>query len=184
MNKKEQIKIAETIAQAKEDPALKAEMLLHPKKALEKAGISFPNELQISIHENTFNHYHLVIPHHKLDKKQQIHQLEENSSLEEICRFIITEWQNNGEKKSAFKKNPIEALEKLGVKPPKNLQLQIHENTENQMHLVLPKENSKDLDELELRQVAGGKHHGGHKSGKHHLRSENPSEATISIYLR
>ncbi len=184
MNKKEQIKIAETIAQAKEDPALKAEMLLHPKKALEKAGISFPNELQISIHENTFNHYHLVIPHHKLDKKQQIHQLEENSSLEEICRFIITEWQNNGEKKSAFKKNPIEALEKLGVKPPKNLQLQIHENTENQMHLVMPKTQNDQLDELELRQVAGGKG-GGHHNGPHrHFRSEGPSEQVMSMFMR
>ena len=161
-------KLEQLIHKAEKDSALKAELILHPEKILEENGIHFPKNVKLKAFENTRSEYHLVIPEENLEKKYQVKQLSEQSSLNDIYYFIITEWQNNGPKKEELRKNPLKVLQSFGVKTPKNMKLHIHENTKEQFYFVIPKELEQELDELELRHVAGGKGH--HHSHKRHLR--------------
>lgn len=181
MKKEDLMKLGELIGKTTGDAAFKAELLLHPKKVMENAGISLPSNLQIKAWENQTNEYHIVIPEKPIPENHQVHHVNEDSSLEEINRFLVTKWLENGEEKKKIQKDPMAFLQSFGIKPLKQMKILFHENNETIFHFVLPKQKSSELDELELREVSGGKKGGSAKSAPASYTIQPPPAAVLGM---
>ncbi len=58
--------------------------------------------------------------------------------------------------KEKLLKHPEQAFKEMGVEVPKGKKFEIHENTDNLIHLTLPKRPSQ-ISEEDLKHVSGGK---------------------------
>ena len=157
MKEEDWIKIGEIVAKAIHNPELKKELLHHTKKTLEKEGLQLEQSIDYKAVENTHTTYNLVIPEKPLDLRQQVQSISSSSSIAEIARFIITKWHENGKEKQEIKENLMRFLASFGIEKLQHIQIKIYENTKSTCYFVIPKKADHNLDELELRQVAGGK---------------------------
>ena len=75
-------------------------------------------------------------------------------------RIVKKAWNDEAFKKRLLS-NPAAVLKEEGVDPPKDTQVQIHENTGTTVHLSIPAKPAVELSEEDLLRVVGGKAIGG-----------------------
>ncbi len=71
------------------------------------------------------------------------------------AKIIAKTWVDE-EFREKLLKNPEKTLKELGVKLPKGVELELHEQKRKQVHLVLPAKPEGVLSEQELRNLAAG----------------------------
>ncbi len=71
------------------------------------------------------------------------------------AKIVARSWVDEEFKKKLLK-NPETTLKDLGVKVPKGIKLELHEQKRQQVHLVLPAKPQGVLSEQELKNVVAG----------------------------
>ena len=134
-----------------EDKAFKAELIKNPKKVLKDLGYNLDDKITITVHEDSSKLMHFV-----LLSKDQMEMM--NLGNDPIVGKVMVRAYGDAKYKARLLKDPIPAVEEvLGIKPP--TKIVIHENTANEIHLVLPDnpKSSRELNDADLALVAGGK---------------------------
>ena len=79
-----------------------------------------------------------------------------NPDYEELYAEIVEKAREDEMFKVELLTDPAKVLAEKGVRLPSGLTLCIHENTQDTVHLVLPFEDSDELDDDALDGVSGG----------------------------
>jgi Nitrile hydratase, alpha chain len=69
---------------------------------------------------------------------------------------VIHKIWDNPNYKEEFIKNPRVFLKKEGIEIPENVKLIVHENTDNEIHLIIPQKPTVEFADNELEAMAGG----------------------------
>jgi len=72
------------------------------------------------------------------------------------AKIVAKAWTDEAFKKKLLQ-NPEKVLKEMGVAFPADVKLEMHEQKENELHLVLPARPQKTLSEQELKQIAAGR---------------------------
>ena len=82
----------------------------------------------------------------------------DQSKRQAVMTKIITKAWSDPEYKARLKADPSAALAEAGVNVPKNVTVQVHEETDSIVHLVLPPSPAEGvLSDEDLENIAGGK---------------------------
>jgi len=73
-------------------------------------------------------------------------------------KIIRKIWDDPSLKESLLQ-NPHAVLKENGIDLPENMEINIHENSENCMHFVIPKKPSKELSDEFLSHIVAGFHY-------------------------
>jgi len=151
--------MAEVVAKASKDPALKAELKANPWETFKKHGAQVSEKFKLRVWENTKDTYHLVVPEEDLSAKDRQETISSSSNISQIGRWIITQVQDNTQYKTELLSHPLEVLRKQGIQVPTNFELKIHQNTPQEKNIVIPRHvgDNEELSDFELEAVAGGK---------------------------
>jgi len=76
--------------------------------------------------------------------------------MENSFSKIISKIWEDPKFKEEFMKNPRFFLQNEGIEIPENVNVIVHENTENEIHLIIPQEPIVELTDNELKAMAGG----------------------------
>ncbi|GAB4188228.1 MAG: hypothetical protein Tsb0015_08000 [Simkaniaceae bacterium] len=168
MREEDRAKLGELLGKAAADESFKKKFKENPKKVLAEQNIPIPEDMEVKIHENTKHLYHLVVQDKMLPKEHQLDTLPANPNVFQISSFIITNIQKNTPLKEKLLKNPLEVLKEEGVDVPEGLQLKVLQNSPKTAHIVIPAslEEGEELSDLQLQEIAGGKHHHHHHGGQ------------------
>lgn len=152
-------KLGDIVQKAAKDKSFKKEFKDNPKAVLEKQGVKLSGNFEIKVLENDRNTYHLVVTEERLSPEHRQSQLSSGASMEQIARYIITQIQEDGAEKSQLLSNPVQVLRSKGIEVPKNVKIDVRQNTPQTKWVVVPYHagDNEEMSELELQAVAGGK---------------------------
>lgn len=72
---------------------------------------------------------------------------------------IIRKIWDDPTQKEALLQDPRAVLKENGIEIPENIQIHLHENTENSLHFVLPQKPTKELSDEFLSHIVAGFHY-------------------------
>jgi hypothetical protein len=150
------------IARASTDAAIRTDLIKNPRAALGRVGLAIPDGVAINVLQNDASTFHAILPQAG-NEQMMAYARAVNPTAAKVYERA---WQD-----AAFKQrlltSPRQAfVEATGITPPTSLRLIAHEDTPQQMNIVIPYvAPSGELSDADLEQVAGGKHHH-HQSDK------------------
>jgi hypothetical protein len=142
------------------DIAFRNALMANPKTILsqEFSGFELPENVQIFIHENTANEMHVILVPDE--------QLVFSDSLDEAVETTLDKAIDNEGFKKLLMADPKGTLanELPDFFVPQDFKIYFHENSKNEMHLLIPAlaTTNDELSEAELDAVAGGGGKGPH----------------------
>jgi anti-anti-sigma factor len=129
------------VQQAMQDMTLRQRLLETPQQALSEADIALPASLKVEFLDNTDKVFHLVLPFlletRAVEKK---HATSHNPVKRAIARA-----GRDAAYRARLLADPRRALAEEGMEAPPDIDIQIHENTEDQLRFVLPNLQALDL---------------------------------------
>jgi hypothetical protein len=145
--------ILQTVQNAATNPAARQALVSDPRKVLSQAGWTLTGDTKVSVHVNDATTFHAVLP------VEAPGVLEHTRAANPLAAVVYEKaWRDPAYKKQLMA-NPREAfIAATGVVPPPTLKLVGHENSDSEVHLVVPYvPASSELSDADLEHVAGGK---------------------------
>ncbi|VEP18764.1 hypothetical protein H1P_90011 [Hyella patelloides LEGE 07179] len=131
-----------------ENPTSRENFMTEPKSYLEKQGLEIPENVQVLAHAGTFSELYLVLPPDGTEIPES-----DNPETKMIGRAL-----QDSAYKALLLENPQAAAEEIGVELPDSMTIIVLQDSEDEMHFVIPANPSDDeLSEADLETVAGGK---------------------------
>ncbi len=163
-------KLVQLLEACWDDDDLKRRFISDPGAVMAERGIEVPEGIAFKVVENTDRCAHITLPR-KLAGDQSTMNLawgmgeyyhslvcwvlDISTQRAALAQIFETCWADAGFKKRFFA-DPRTVLAEHGVDLPANLDLRIVENSDDCIHITLPRRPSGELDLEELSQVAGG----------------------------
>lgn len=164
---------AKMLAQATQDSKFRSRLIAEPLAVIAEKGWDVPTQTQITVVEETPNHYYLVLPALELldeqPKANQTPQTPENPSsisstghMLEIEVQLLAQAAQDSEFCSRLITDPKTVMAEKGLNFPTDIQVTVLQETSNHYYLVLPAldflelEDNRELSDEELELVAGG----------------------------
>ena len=140
------------------DEALKARFMNDPRAVLMEHGVDVPEDREIRVVENTHDCHHLTLPLlpsamlMMFEAQTRAPDDRQASALAELfaacCRDEAL--------KRRFIENPGAMLREHGIDVPEGLVIKVIENTDDHVHITLPKAPSDELSDEDLLHAVGG----------------------------
>lgn len=156
---------ARLIKKAWEIPPFRRKLLASPKQALEEAfHMVLPSDVTIHIHEETDSIIHLILPAHQEITADESPESPASPAPETRRQFEL-QLQRRAMRDEAFRSllfaEPKKAIEEAyGETIHPSIQIYVHEQTDQSLHIVLPwnpiAQTDGSLDEQELEKITGG----------------------------
>ena len=129
----------------------KNHFLSEPKSVLQEMRIKVPDLIAVKVHEDTAKVKNFVIPASLSDEDR-------TTASNPLFRHAINKAYADVEFKTELINSPKSAIAKLtGEKPPKDLDIRVHENTATLRPIVISFDSTnEELSDRELKTVAGG----------------------------
>ncbi len=127
--------------QAVEDATLRQRLLKAPQEVLTEAAITLPAGLEVEFLENTDKVFHLVLPFllEKSDMEKK-YAMSQNPVKQAIMRA-----GTDVAYRACLLADPRRALAEEGLETPPNVDIKVHENTEDKLLFILPSLQAFDL---------------------------------------
>ena len=152
--------VAELVAKSCQDMEFRKAFLANPLSALYEAGagseLAGPGAPLVMVHENTCGVLHLILPPMS-DDGCQIPFIETPSGLGLVLTGLLRGAAVDLSLRKALVTDPAAVVDARGASLPPGMELRVHEDSESELHIVLPTfPDPSALGVEKLRMVAGG----------------------------
>jgi hypothetical protein len=139
-----------------QDASYKKRVMSDPKSVLKELGVTVPDNVTLTVHENSSNTWNFPLP-----LKDSLGGKDPETMSPVIGKVVKRAWTDSAYKAKLLA-TPTAAIQEVGgVKIPAGVTIKIHEDTATSKHLVIPQSPDSsanaELSDAELARVAGGK---------------------------
>jgi hypothetical protein len=131
-------KLARIVAQSWMDPEFKKQVLEQPKQVFAKEGIEVPDDVQLTVLEDSATHRNLVLSAHPLPAKNIVSTLPQTPNFFQVYSYAYTKALEDPAFKTGFMADPVGTFQRLGAQLPPGTSLSVHNSTEQHRYFTLP----------------------------------------------